>query len=152
MRGSFFLHQAAVLLLLLPLLLLVQTAADADGTLAAAGSCVVTLTTANFQENVEDGHTWLVDFYAPWYEDPPSSFSQLLFLMTPLYFLHNFRCGHCVKLNPILDEVAAAVGDSLRIGKVRTRSLLPFLPSLPPSFKLMPSEHTSTRGRPRHPL
>jgi len=87
MRGSsFFLHQAALLLLLLPLLLLVQTAADADGTLAAAGSGVVTLTTANFQENVEDGHTWLVDFYAPWYEDPPpfSSCFLIPILLPPL--------------------------------------------------------------------
>lgn len=38
---------------------------------AAAGadeSGVITLTAANFRENVEDGNTWLVDFYAPWYD------------------------------------------------------------------------------------
>lgn len=28
---------------------------------------VVTLTQDNFREHVEDGNTWLVDFYAPWY-------------------------------------------------------------------------------------
>ncbi|KAM3571074.1 hypothetical protein VYU27_006874 [Nannochloropsis oceanica] len=89
--SPFSLHHAG-LLLLLPLLVLaplpsMQAAAGADE------SGVITLTAANFRENVEDGNTWLVDFYAPW-------------------------CGHCVKLDPVLDEVVATVRDSLRIGKV----------------------------------
>jgi thiol-disulfide isomerase/thioredoxin len=37
------------------------------------------------------------------------------------------RCGHCVRLNPVLDEVAAAVGDKLRIGKVGAAFTLPAL-------------------------
>jgi thiol-disulfide isomerase/thioredoxin len=145
MRCSvFFFHQAALLLLLPLLLLLVQAAADADE------SGAVTLTTANFQEHVEDGHTWLVDFYAPWYEGPflllllllLATLFLLLLLLLLLLFPNSSstlytplrRCGHCVKLNPVLDEVAAAVGDSLRIGKVRVCHVPSLSPSLPPSF------------------
>jgi len=54
---------------------------------------VVDLTTKTFDESVQDGNLWLLEFYAPW-------------------------CGHCKKLAPILDEVAIEVGDKMKIGKV----------------------------------
>ena len=56
---------------------------------------VAVLTDANFKTTVNDGHPWLIEFYAPW-------------------------CGHCKRLEPILDEVAPKLGDKLRIGKVDT--------------------------------
>ena len=62
---------------------------------AAARAEVVVLETKTFEAAVGDGSFWLVEFYAPW-------------------------CGHCKKLNPILDEIApeAEAKYGLKIGKV----------------------------------
>ena len=62
---------------------------------AAARADVVVLEAKTFDAAVGDGAFWLVEFYAPW-------------------------CGHCKKLNPILDEIApeAEAKYGLKIGKV----------------------------------
>mmetsp|Transcript_8211 Transcript_8211/g.30844 ORF Transcript_8211/g.30844 Transcript_8211/m.30844 type:complete len:428 (-) Transcript_8211:28-1311(-) len=62
--------------------------------LALGGSAaVVDLHPKNFDDLTSDGSTWFLDFYAPW-------------------------CGHCKRLNPILDEVAPLVAPEMRIGKI----------------------------------
>jgi hypothetical protein len=58
----FFLFSSSLLFWGAPLPLSVAT----DHADLNAGN-VVTLTQDNFREHVEDGNTWLVDFYAPWY-------------------------------------------------------------------------------------
>lgn len=63
-----------------------------------AGIClvaskVVDLTSETFASSIADGKLWLIDFYAPW-------------------------CGHCKKLSPVLDEIAAELGETIQIGKI----------------------------------
>jgi len=66
---------------------------------------------------------------------PSSSYGLSTFLL-PFSYNHP-RCGHCVKLDPVLDEVVATVRDSLRIGKVRVHaSLLSTLPTSPLSLAI----------------
>eukprot|EP00341_Mesodinium_pulex_P009414 CAMPEP_0116924000 /NCGR_PEP_ID=MMETSP0467-20121206/23232_1 /TAXON_ID=283647 /ORGANISM="Mesodinium pulex, Strain SPMC105" /LENGTH=136 /DNA_ID=CAMNT_0004602709 /DNA_START=32 /DNA_END=442 /DNA_ORIENTATION=- len=63
----------------------------------AGASDVVTLTTANFDEQTQastgDNGSWLVEFYAPW-------------------------CGHCKRLQPIWEELATETKGAVNVGKV----------------------------------
>eukprot|EP00636_Phaeomonas_parva_P019301 CAMPEP_0118853698 /NCGR_PEP_ID=MMETSP1163-20130328/2160_1 /TAXON_ID=124430 /ORGANISM="Phaeomonas parva, Strain CCMP2877" /LENGTH=156 /DNA_ID=CAMNT_0006786291 /DNA_START=276 /DNA_END=743 /DNA_ORIENTATION=+ len=74
------------------LLLLLLHPAAADVAAAAPGT-VVALDKTSFDDTVQPGQTWLLEFYAPW-------------------------CGHCKRLNPILDDLAKQVYPELMIGKV----------------------------------
>eukprot|EP01089_Gocevia_fonbrunei_P012104 TRINITY_DN276_c0_g2_i1.p1 TRINITY_DN276_c0_g2~~TRINITY_DN276_c0_g2_i1.p1 ORF type:complete len:187 (-),score=37.77 TRINITY_DN276_c0_g2_i1:64-624(-) len=56
------------------------------------GADVVTLTTRNIEEKTSSG-VWMVEFYAPW-------------------------CGHCKRLAPIWEELAAAADGLFNVGKV----------------------------------
>ena len=58
-------------------------------------STVITLTTKTFQKHIDDpaNGLWLLKFYAPW-------------------------CGHCKKLEPVLDEVAPFIAGKMAIGKI----------------------------------
>ena len=71
----------------------VSVRAGDDGDSPAAS--VHVLSDSVFESVVGDGSFWLVEFYAPW-------------------------CGHCKKLNPILDTIApeAHAKHGLRIGKL----------------------------------
>jgi protein disulfide-isomerase-like protein len=64
---------------------------------ASLASDVVTLTTANFDEQTKastgDNGSWLVEFYAPW-------------------------CGHCKRLQPIWEELATDAKGQFSVGKV----------------------------------
>ena len=67
------------------------TSASSHTSFGDAG--VVLLGAKNFGQLVTEGF-WLVEFYAPW-------------------------CGHCKRLNPILDEIApAAKAKGMNIGKI----------------------------------
>jgi len=57
-----------------------------------ASDALITLTDANFDEQVASGVT-LVDFWAPW-------------------------CGPCLMQTPILESVGQQLGDRVKIGKV----------------------------------
>jgi len=58
------------------------------------GSSVVEITNDNFGPLVEDaGDAWLIEFYAPW-------------------------CGHCRRLEPTYQAVAAKLAGQVRVGKV----------------------------------
>ena len=58
-------------------------------------STVVSLTTTTFDDHINDpaNGLWLLKFYAPW-------------------------CGHCKKLEPVLDQVAPFLAGKMAIGKV----------------------------------
>jgi protein disulfide-isomerase-like protein len=58
-------------------------------------STVITLTATNFDEHIKDpaNGLWLLKFYAPW-------------------------CGHCKKLEPVLNKVAPHLAGKMAIGKV----------------------------------
>ena len=64
----------------------------------ATYSSVLIMTDKDFDNTLSTSETempglWLLEFYAPW-------------------------CGHCKKLNPILDELAADEDVNVNIGKV----------------------------------
>jgi protein disulfide-isomerase-like protein len=58
-------------------------------------STVITLTANTFDDHINDpaNGLWLLKFYAPW-------------------------CGHCKKLEPVLDQVAPFLAGKMAIGKV----------------------------------
>ena len=60
---------------------------------ASASKEVVALRSATFHETVQPSDLWLLKFYAPW-------------------------CGHCKRLAPVLDEVAAEAEGDISFGKV----------------------------------
>lgn len=76
---------------LLASLLTTTTAAE----IGKPHSTVITLTATNFDEHLNDpaNGLWLLKFYAPW-------------------------CGHCKKLEPVLDSVAPFLAGKMAIGKI----------------------------------
>ena len=59
-------------------------------------SAIIDVTTANFKEVVStNDKVTVVDFWAPW-------------------------CGYCVRMMPVYDELAAALGDKVILTKVNT--------------------------------
>ena len=59
-------------------------------------SAIIDVTTANFKEVVStNDKVTVVDFWAPW-------------------------CGYCVRMMPVYDELAAALGDKVTLTKVNT--------------------------------
>ncbi|EED92846.1 predicted protein [Thalassiosira pseudonana CCMP1335] len=58
-------------------------------------STVIKLTGKNFENHIRDpaNGLWLLKFYAPW-------------------------CGHCKKLEPVLDQVAPFLAGKMSIGKI----------------------------------
>ena len=59
-------------------------------------STIIDVTTANFKEVVStNDKVTVVDFWAPW-------------------------CGYCVRMMPVYDELAAALGDKVTLTKVNT--------------------------------
>lgn len=59
-------------------------------------SAIINVTTANFKEVVStNDKVTVVDFWAPW-------------------------CGYCVRMMPVYDELAAALGDKVTLTKVNT--------------------------------
>ena len=59
-------------------------------------SAIIDVTTANFKEVVStNDKVTVVDFCAPW-------------------------CGYCVRMMPVYDELAAALGDKVTLTKVNT--------------------------------
>ena len=59
-------------------------------------SAIIDVTTTNFKEVVStNDKVTVVDFWAPW-------------------------CGYCVRMMPVYDELAAALGDKVTLTKVNT--------------------------------
>ena len=59
-------------------------------------SAIIDVTTANFKEVLStNDKVTVVDFWAPW-------------------------CGYCVRMMPVYDELAAALGDKVTLTKVNT--------------------------------
>lgn len=59
-------------------------------------SAIIDVTSANFKEVVStNDKVTVVDFWAPW-------------------------CGYCVRMMPVYDELAAALGDKVTLTKVNT--------------------------------
>lgn len=59
-------------------------------------SAIIDVTTANFKEVVStNDKVTVVDFWAPW-------------------------CGYCVRMMPVYDELATALGDKVTLTKVNT--------------------------------
>jgi protein disulfide-isomerase A1 len=76
---------------LLASLLTTTTAAE----IGKPHSTVITITATKFYDNLKDpaNGLWLLKFYAPW-------------------------CGHCKKLEPVLDSVAPFLAGKMAIGKI----------------------------------
>ena len=77
------------------LLLAYFTAGAQAAEIGKPHSTVITLTAKTFDEHINDAANglWLLKFYAPW-------------------------CGHCKKLEPVLDQVAPFIAGKMAIGKI----------------------------------
>eukprot|EP00927_Polykrikos_kofoidii_P050115 TRINITY_DN44050_c0_g1_i1.p1 TRINITY_DN44050_c0_g1~~TRINITY_DN44050_c0_g1_i1.p1 ORF type:complete len:272 (-),score=49.87 TRINITY_DN44050_c0_g1_i1:154-969(-) len=107
-----------------------ETPIAGDG---GGGGVVHVLTSNNFDELVGDGHgtPWLVKFYAPW-------------------------CGHCIRLEPVWEELAKTLDGDVRVGKIdcianRWISEMFDIPGFP-SLKLIVEGKQYTYSGPRGPL
>lgn len=54
---------------------------------------VLEFTSKNFEKEVQEAETTIVDFWAPW-------------------------CGPCKMMSPIIDQIAEEVGKNVKVGKV----------------------------------